>query len=195
MEIALILLFSGVAIGLLRGGSIERLIDARLRFAALLLAAVAIQVYFAVWPPEWLTRSNAVWVYLVSQLLAVVFLAFNRHLPGVLLVGIGLALNMAVIASNGAMPVSETASRVAGTEFLTDHRHVEHGLHLRNEILDGQTIAPWLSDVIPIPGIAQVISLGDVVLAAGIFVLVISLMTQRGDGLPRRDVVISAQAS
>jgi hypothetical protein len=88
----------------------------------------------------------------------------------------GLALNLVVIVANQAMPVSESAARAAGTDFLTDDRHVAHGLHLRNEVLDENTVFPWLSDVIPLPIVKQVASFGDVVIGLGIALLVYKRM-------------------
>ena len=174
MEIILTLIAASLIVALLRGGSIDALLATRFRLVALVFAAAAIQIYFVVWPPAWLDRGTATLLYLGSQAVVVTFLVLNRHLAGVLLIGLGLGLNMFSIAANGAMPVSETATRLAGAEYLTDHRHVEHGLHLRNEVMDDSTRMPFLGDVIPVPGLAQVMSLGDLVIAVGVVRLVLT---------------------
>lgn len=184
----MIMLVSSLGLALLRGGSLDRLLELRLRWPALVVFAVVVQVGFVVWPPAWLTRPMATAIYLTTQLFVIAFLVANRRLQGVLVVAAGMLLNMAVIASNGAMPVAERSARIAGAEFLTDHRHVEHGLHLRNEVLNDQTVMPWFSDVIPIPGLAQVMSFGDVLIAAGISVLVFSTATA---GTARRKGALS----
>ncbi len=190
MEIAVILLVGTTAFALARGGSFDALLDTRLRFLPLVFAAVAIQVYFVVAPPAWLTHTGAMLIYLSTQALTLGFIWFNRNLPGMWLVVAGLALNMTVIALNGAMPVSESASRVAGAEFLTDHRHVEHGLHLRNEVLDDSARLPLFSDVIPVPGIGQVVSAGDVLIGLGLITLIFvqSGATLRGRPATRPEV-------
>jgi Family of unknown function (DUF5317) len=69
------------------------------------------------------------------------------------------------------MPVSIDAARVAG---------IEPGAYLRSavkhrEMLPGTPLG-LLGDVIPIPFLRTVVSIGDVVLSAGIFRLVDSLV-------------------
>ena len=172
MEIALFVILGAAGIGLARGGSLHLLIETRFRFAALVFIALVIQAYFVVSPPEWLTRTSALAIFLASQFVVLAFVALNRRLPGMWLVGVGLLINMLVIAANQAMPVSETAARLAGAEFITDHRHEEHGLHLRNEPMTSHSVLPWAADVIPIPGLAFVVSIGDLVVAAGLARLV-----------------------
>jgi hypothetical protein len=94
----------------------------------------------------------------------VVFLVLNRHLPGMLLAGLGLAMNVVVIFTNGAMPVSLVAADIAGVETsLTEG--------IGHEPMTSGTVLPWLGDVIPLPGLGVVISAGDVVLAAGLATL------------------------
>lgn len=176
MEIApLVALFAGL-VALVGGGSLVGLVSTKFHAVGLVIGSFVVQFAFVAWPPEWLTRASALAIFLVAQSAVAMFLVLNRRLPGMKIALAGLLINMTVIALNGAMPVSESAARSAGTEYLSDQRHVEHGLHLRNEILDDDTRLPWLSDVIPLPVIRQVLSVGDVIIGAGIAYLVYKRM-------------------
>jgi Family of unknown function (DUF5317) len=155
------LLAAGIA--LLRGGSLKALADTHFDWTWVLFVGLAMQLTAQIWAPEWLDGGAGTAVIVVSNVLVVAFLVANRRLPGVLLIGFGLALNVIVIAANGAMPVSVSASRSAGVDppppGVAD---VEH------ERLDDDTKLPWLGDVLAIPGALEVFSVGDVVLALGI---------------------------
>ena len=87
---------------------------------------------------------------------------------GTLLVGIGWALNCAVIAANGAMPVSATALEHAGRDRVLE----EEGI-VKHELISDDTRLRLLGDVIPIPQPGGVVlSIGDVVFLVGIAVFV-----------------------
>ncbi|HEY7875102.1 MAG TPA: DUF5317 domain-containing protein [Actinomycetota bacterium] len=167
------------AVALLRGGSLKALADTHFEWSWLLFLGLAMQIVAAIWAPEWLDGAAGTVVIVVSNLLVVAFLVANRTLPGMLLIGLGLAMNVVVIAANGAMPVSVSASRSAGVDppppGVAD---VEH------ERMDDDTKVPWLGDVLAIPGAREVFSVGDVVLALGIGLLVYRRATW--DKRPRR---------
>ena len=105
---------------------------------------------------------------MASQGLVAAFILLNRKITGLTLAALGLGLNALVVATNGAMPVSPVAVEAAGAESLSDPRHVEQGVHLRNEEMTDQTRLAPLADVIPIPPFNKVVSLGDLVLAVGL---------------------------
>jgi hypothetical protein len=167
--IALALGAGAAALGVTRGGSLDALGATRLRWAWLLAAGLAAQVAAQLWAPPWL-RPWGLFVVVVSNLAIVVFIAVNRHLPGLLLADLGLVLNLAVIVANGAMPVSAAAARSAGLGAPGPGE-------LRHEVLDEDTALPWLGDVIPEPGLREVLSVGDLLLAAGIAHLVYARTT------------------
>jgi hypothetical protein len=166
MFLALALAVVGGTLGTLRGGSLDSLSRTKLRWWGLLVLGLGLQLLFGYWQPAWLNRAAAVATVLSSNAAIAVFVWANRHLPGMLLVGAGLLLNVIVIAANGAMPVSPGASRIA---------HVPRSLSdpgIKHERLDSDTALPWLGDVIPVPRLGEVMSVGDVVLAVGLGVLV-----------------------
>jgi hypothetical protein len=164
--------------GWLAGGRLRNLGHVRLRWVPLVFAAVGFQVVLAALsvaggPAELVSRP----LLAASHLSLLAFIAANRLLPGMALVFAGLALNAAVIIPNGAMPVSEEAYRAVGGEEA-----FEPGKH---RLLEDGDALPWLSDVIPIAPLGTVVSAGDIVLAAGVAVLVPSLM-RRYPPLPGR---------
>jgi hypothetical protein len=62
--------------------------------------------------------------------------------------------------------VSAAAARAAGIERAPDAAGLEH------ELLDEDTRLAWLADVVPVPIVREVWSIGDAILAAGIARLV-----------------------
>src|SRR5919109_747614 len=146
MLIALILATGAVALGLAREGSLEALAATPLRGVWLLFCGLGLQLTASLWSPPWLTRPWALLVIVLSNL--------------------GVALNPLVIVANGVMPVSPGAARLAGIESTPG------ALALRHQEMTAETALPWLGDIIPMPGLREVLSVGDLLLAAGIAFLV-----------------------
>lgn len=160
----LVLIVAAVAglYGLVRGGSLEGIAATKFRLIWLVFAGFVIQVGFTMWDPGWLSETGELVVIVGSNALVALFLVVNLRLPGMLLAGIGLVLNVVVISANGAMPVSLEAADVAGPDLESSDFGLKH------EPLGDHTIFPWIADVIPLPGLSTLISAGDIFLAAGI---------------------------
>lgn len=171
MLTALVLaVLAGVA-ARLRGGSVTTLAETTFRWTPLLVAGLLVQITFLYWDPEWLGSGGGVAVILGSNLVVAVWLFANRTLPGLLLAGAGMALNVVVIAANGAMPVlASSAERARITQSIDD-------ASIKHEPLDEDTVLPWLGDAIPVPPFKEVLSVGDVVLALGLCRVVDARMT------------------
>jgi hypothetical protein len=170
-------LLLAVGVSYVRGGRMHRVADAPLRWSGLLFAGVAVQVFVDVGAVRGFLPSAGGASYgllLASQLLVLGWVVANWHLPGTKLVTIGLALNALVIGANGAMPVDPAAIQALGIEGAT----VSGGKHV---LLDDATRLPWLADIWPLPPLRSIISVGDVVLAAGLIPLAHALMTWRAD--------------
>ncbi|HJR45502.1 MAG TPA: DUF5317 family protein [Actinomycetota bacterium] len=161
MILALVVAVIAAVFGLIRGGSLDALSQTKLRWLPLLFGALVFQAGFDLWNPDWLSDTGDLAVLLVSHVAVAVFFALNWKLAGMALAAAGFVLNVIVIAANGAMPVSQRASELAGLEDVGE-------LGVKHELLDDGTAVPWLADVIPVPGTGKVVSLGDVLLAAGI---------------------------
>lgn len=164
MSLSLVVIaLAALGLGLWRGGSLHALADTRVRWMTLLFQGLLVQVAFDVWDPPGLTSTHALAVLFISNLAVASFVVLNLRTPGMLLIGVGLVLNTLVITANGAMPVSSSASSAAGISAPSE---VDNDL--KHERLNDDTRLGWLSDVIPVPGLKEVLSLGDLLLAAGI---------------------------
>ncbi len=171
----LAVLVLAVGIAYARGGRLARLAHAPLHASWLLVAGLALQVGVDVAAARGLlgTATTAGWLLLLaSQMLVVAWIIANRHLPGTVLIAAGLALNAIVIAANGAMPVAPEALAALGAEPGA----TPTGKHT---LLTDETRLPWLADILPLPALRVVISVGDLVLAAGLIPLAHALMTYR----------------
>ncbi|MEX2549843.1 MAG: DUF5317 domain-containing protein [Nitriliruptoraceae bacterium] len=173
MPFTLAVLTLAIVLSWVRGGRLRRVADTEIIGGWLLFAGVAVQIGVDLsagrgWLPD---AGLSGWsLLLFSQLLVIAFVARNRRLPGIWLVAVGLLLNMAVMAANRAMPVDPAAMAAIGMEGA----EVPLGKHT---LLTGETLLPWLADIIPVPWLGSIVSVGDLVLAIGLIPLTHALMT------------------
>lgn len=150
------------------GGRFSALAELPLRRWQLVLAALAVQILVIsvlVDPPHLLAAT----LHLLSYALAGGFLWANRALPGLPVAAAGGGLNVLAIAANdGVMPASASALRLAGLDDGGDH-------FVNSGVVDEPRLA-WLGDVFAVPEsvglLANVFSVGDVVLAVGAVLVV-----------------------
>jgi hypothetical protein len=168
------------AIGLIRGGRLDNLAQLSIRWSGLVLVALGLQILVIYGPGRSDARSFSFSALLLLgsyALLFVVVLA-NRHLPGMVVLGLGAALNFLVILVNGGwMPV--TAEHLAAAGFVSSPTAVVPGervLFSKDVVLGSQaTNLPWLSDVFLIPKVglfSAVFSVGDALMMLGLFFLI-----------------------
>jgi DHA3 family macrolide efflux protein-like MFS transporter len=162
----------GLIAGLLARGRFVRLIDVRLRWAALLFAALALRVgtQLAISNDVDLAQTLRLPLYGTSFALLALAAWFNRDHPGMLAVAVGLAANgLAIIVNGGWMPVWQPALDAVGITLgdphLSFHRPLPPELDLNFLLSAGP-----LGDVIPLPlgAFREVASLGDVLIAVGL---------------------------
>jgi hypothetical protein len=142
----------------------------KLRAIRLLVAAAGLQLSTSILlPGSGTARAVAL---ILTALLVGLFVYGNWAVAGTPLIGLGLLLNIVVITANAAMPVSVHAAARAG---LT---RVELGLDTdaMREPATSSTRLPWLGDVVPValPWRPQVVSPGDVLVAAGVGLLLVA---------------------
>ena len=176
----------GILAGALAGGTFGALINVRLRYAALLFAALLVHLatQFA------LSRDVPYTHALLLPLSAVEFgclliaLWLNRTLPGLLAVLVGVAANaVALLANGGLMPVYGPAIAAAG---LGSSGASSMYVPLPTELgLPFLLHAGPFADVIPlpIPALANVISIGDVLIGLGLAWFAFATMVH-GDPTP-----------
>ncbi len=116
-----------------------------------------------------------------SYVLLLAFVVLNWRRLGVLVIGVGMMLNFLAIVSNGGlMPISPATMEKAGLGGELAELELGDALpQSKNVLLDvSDTHLQWLTDRFtwgssgPIP----VFSLGDVIIAAGIIVILIGLI-------------------
>lgn len=167
-----------VPLALAFGGRLGRLAELQLRGLWLFFLAIGIQIVafpFAFLP--WTTgEDTAKALWLVSYGCLLVAAALNRRILGAQVVAVGMALNLAAILSNGGrMPATPEAMEAAGLNFAVKH----------NSVAAAEPNLSWLVDRFAAPDwvpLANVYSVGDVVIALGAVMLVFSATGAR---LPR----------
>jgi hypothetical protein len=157
-------LLAGLVLGVASGGNWRNLGTLDLRLWPALLAGVVGRAAAPLLGGLALSAS-------IAGLLLVAFVAIvNRAMPGAWLIGLGAILNSAVILVNGGMPVDPRALASSGKAPPSD------GLHI---ILGPDTRLSFLADVLLVPVINNIYSVGDVVLAIGGFWMVFRLVRAR----------------
>lgn len=160
----------GLVAGLLAKGSFANLKNVRLKGETAIFLLLIIQLGIPALSTRFgvsHTLALAAWLAVMAGLVALAL--WNRYTPGIVLAAIGIAMNLLAIGLNAGMPVSTTAiSYLSGTTALPE-------FDLLHEPLTDSTIAPILTDVIPVPGPTWhrgIASIGDLVLmfGAGYFV-------------------------
>ncbi len=121
----------------------------------------------------------------LALLLAVGLL--NRHITGASVAAVGIAANLGVLLVNGYVPVSEGAVVAAGIIDFDGLDRVLLGAARRWS--DEATIAAWLGSAIPLAPLKDVITLGDLVTAAGLANVGFRLMWPATRALSRLEAV------
>ncbi len=176
VTLVLLSLAVGVEIGYARGGRLAGLLRLPLRRNRLLLTALALSVLGVLggwlWEPLLGVLSSLSW------LMVALYAWVNRAVPGVALVAVGLAANGLVLLLNGAVPVSTDAAARAGADPT-----VLVGPSGR-EPIGPETLLPWLGKTVPVafPPRPEVVSPGDVAVAAGLALAVGLGMTRTAGG-------------
>jgi hypothetical protein len=174
---------AGTAVGYVRGGHLSQLAQLRVRLWWVAVAAWLVQVGLFVTPLGGLLETWAAQIHLLTVALLAIVIVANRALPGLALLGIGLALNATVYAANGGfMPVSAAALQATGNTAAL--AAMAGGARYEKTVLQQPDSPLWfLCDILPLPVAGKIYSVGDVVATLGIFVLVAGGMqpTSRAD--------------
>ncbi len=177
MILMLVPLVAGAITGRLCGGRLARLADLRFRAPALIFVVLASQALLGHVPRG--PRNTAVLLSYAAVGAWIVVNMGRRALAlriAFVLVGLGWAMNVAAMAPNGAMPVSEEALSSVGAPATMKVQEGHLYKHTRRE---ARNATSWLGDEIPLAPLRAVISIGDIVLAAGILLLVASAMVRQ----------------
>jgi hypothetical protein len=167
-----------VVIGLVLGGSLRNLSKMNIEDVYFIVAAFLVDA-----ATIWSIRLGLVGIGPVTftidlfmYFLLFIFVYRNRQNPYIVVVGIGFLLNAVAIFSNGgAMPVGAYALQAAGMTLDVSTQ----GLYVA---VVGSTRFWYLGDVIPYTFLnVNIISIGDLVSALGVMLLIItSMKTKKG---------------
>jgi hypothetical protein len=171
---------AGIIVGRLLGGRFDRLADLRIRLAWLAIAALAVQIVLFLPAVGDVLGPLAAWTYVASSAAILIVVVANVRVPGVALIGAGLACNLAAIVANGgSMPASASALASLGW--------TEGSGYSNSVVVADPALAP-LTDVFALPAwlpFANVFSVGDVLIAAGVAVTIALAMRRTGPSQSR----------
>jgi len=166
----LIAILVGLAAGLISGGRPGNLVRLHLRWPVLIFLALVIQLaIFTSWLP--VPRPLLPLFYVLSNLIALVWLGRNIRIQGVPCIALGAIGNLvAIVANGGRMPVD--GALLARARGASAETAVALGQSPSNSILKtSQTRLPWLTDQFllgpPFP-LPTVFSIGDLLIGLGV---------------------------
>jgi hypothetical protein len=167
--------FAALAVGLLLGGRLSDLAQLRLRATWLFFIAIALQVVaFPLGFLPWRTDGTvATTLWLASYAVLIVAAVVNARITGVPIVAAGMCLNLvAILANRGTMPVRPDAMHAAGDDYGTNANSTALADPHFGWLVDRWAAPDWIP-------LANVFSVGDVVIAAGAVVIVLAGMGVR----------------
>jgi hypothetical protein len=188
--ILLLALAAALLVAFLRGGSLRNLADFNLEWGWLAGLALTIQIVAVYWATgdSYLYLQGGALV--VSSLLLLPVVWHNRRFPGLILLGLGLAINLAVMVANGGfMPITpEAVARIEHQHFIVHLDGVERMSGSKGIVLPREETALWaLSDILIIPPpfpVASAFSLGDALIAVGAFIFLQRAMVGTSESRP-----------
>jgi len=161
----------GLVVGRLLGGSLAGLSRLHFRWGALAVAGLVVQLGLFSEAGHALAGDLAPATYVVSTLAVLVAVLANTGIEWLPVVALGAASNLAAIVANGgAMPTTAAALAAAGLGGP--------GGATNSVVLAEPALGP-LTDVYAIPAgvhLANVFSIGDVLIAVGIAAVIASAM-------------------
>jgi hypothetical protein len=170
----LLVVDSGVVVGLLRGGRLRRLRTARLKALPLLVAALVLQLLLGL-PGHLLPGGR--WgigsvLLTVSLLLLLVVVGANARLPGMALLAFGVLANLVVVGLNGGMPVSAATPQQAPTGITSEASQLGPQYLVAGPETRLSVLGAWVG----VFGSQTVVSVGDVLQYLGLLLLIQGLM-------------------
>ena len=185
--VLLVAIAASLLVGFLTGGSLSGAREiGRIRLLPMLVLALLVQV--AIFSPllgqQPFIHDIGPYIHIATILMSLFVMTRNLHIPGMPVIIAGAALNALVIIANGGyMPSPEDALRESGQYehvYVSEEERRTGGYTLTNStVANDDTNLRFLGDVIPIPEgipLANVISIGDIVLAIGAGIAIVRVM-------------------
>lgn len=160
----------GLLLGFALGGRASGLANIKFRWGMLAVAGFAVQVILFSGPVSERIGDAGPVVYVASTALVLAAVLANLRLPGMALVAIGAASNLAAILANGGyMPASHSAAAVGPDGIVA---------YSNTRVIASPALEP-LTDVIVLPAwlpFTNIASIGDLLIGAGIAIVIASSM-------------------
>jgi uncharacterized protein DUF5317 len=164
-------LLAGIVVGLATGGRLSALASVRFHWVPLIAVGFLTQVVLFSGAVAERVGDLGPAIYVASTAMVGAAVIRNLRLPGMPLIVLGAASNLAAILANGGyMP--------AAPEALASLGKVSPMIYSNSSVVASPYL-PWLIDRFALPRwlpLANVFSLGDALLAVGVFILVVVTM-------------------
>ena len=175
MALPLVGVVVAVGLSLLRGGRLAQAARNEIHWLPVLIGGLLVQTLLDALAARGVVgAAGTVALLLVSEAAVLGFCLRNWYRAGMVLVAAGFTMNVLVILANGGMPVAPDAIAAMGGDPATATIAGKHHL------MSAATALPWLADVIPVPPLDLIVSVGDVVLVVGMVPFAHDLMTPAG---------------
>jgi len=165
----------GIIVGLALGGRLEALARVHLRWGWLAVAGLVVQVALFTPSGDALAGGLGPPIYIASTAAVFVAVLVNWRLAGMPIVALGALSNLvAIVANGGAMPADPGALAAAGLDGP--------GAHTNSAVVANPVLQP-LTDIFAVPAgvpLANVFSVGDVLIGLGIVVVIAAAMRSPG---------------
>jgi hypothetical protein len=164
----------GVIAGYARGGRLGELADLRLRWPLIVIGALVVQAALSLTVVSRLPTDLRLSILIITYVLAGAWIVLNlgnrsrAFAAGLALAGVGWLCNLSAIIANGGMPVSTSALARIGTP-LTD---LAGGGPFGKHVIAAGGPLGWLGDTIAIVPLRTIVSIGDLVMLAGIAIAI-----------------------
>jgi len=164
----------GLVLGFALGGDVRSLAEIRFKWGPVILAGLLLQVIL--FTPAVAERVGDLgpWLYVGSTVAVFATVARNWRIPGLPIVIAGAASNLlAIVANGGYMPASIAAMESVGKAPPPGYSN--------SVLLINPTLGP-LTDIFALPHwlpMANVFSIGDVLIAAGVAWAIVAAMRTR----------------
>ena len=169
----------GLLVGFLVGGRLAGIAEIHLRWSWVILGGLLVQVVLFSEPVSERIGALGPPIYVGSTVAVIGAILANRAIPGMLIVALGAASNLAAIVANGGyMPMSAGAAAAMGGGHSTAYSN--------SALVPDPMLAP-LTDIFALPmwlPFANVFSIGDILIGVGVAVVIVKAMRIRPAATP-----------
>lgn len=161
----------GLIVGLLLGGKLSALGEIRFRWWPLVFVGFLLQVVLFQDAVAARVGDLGPLLYVASTAMVVLAVLRNLDMPGIPLVALGAACNLAAILANGGfMPASPEAMAALGKAQPVIYSNSAVVAHpMLEPLTDIFALPPWLP-------LNNIFSIGDAILALGVVVVIVTTM-------------------